>query len=396
MRILLLTDVPPSTNFSSGIFLLKEVSFIPHHSLTCFVVQNRFIYPKIPETLKTIKINVVPKPLENYGHKRLGNIQSFLFENYHALFTIPRLIQSAVEFALTTKVDVVWAMLQGQTMIRMARPVANKLQVPLFTQIYDPPGWWMRDHKVNKWVAQSVISEFNHAILSSQKVACCSWAMADFYKETLGANTLAVVAGLEKSLAKKPATKKHNRSDFIISMAGQLYSKSEWICLLNLLCQNNWQIAGKNIKVKYLGPQLDLYAEGRPMNIEYLGWRSQEETIKIFEDSDLLYCPYWFDPNYEMESRLSFPSKLTSYLASGRPVLFHGPEYSSPGKFLEQNKAAALCYSLDPDLLQATLEKIITDEHYYQEICINGRKAFDSFLSTEFMQKNFHEFLGII
>jgi hypothetical protein len=131
------------------------------------------------------------------------------------------------------------------------------------------------------------------------------------------------------------------------------------------------------------------------MNIEYLGWRSQKETIEIFENSDLLYCPYWFDPNFEMESKLSFPSKLSSYLASGRPVLFHGPDYSSPGRFLKENQAAALCFSLDANLLKVTIEKFILDDEYYEAICVNGRKAFDNFLSMDCMEKNFREFLQV-
>ncbi len=395
MHVLLLTDIPPSTNFSSGLFLLKEVSFIQPDQVSCFVVQNRFITPSIPPDIKAIKLKVVTKPLENYGHHKFGRIKSLLFETYHSLITIPNLVKSAVAFARETKVDVVWAMLQGQTMIRMARPVAIQLKVPLFTQIYDPPGWWMREHKVNKWIARSIVAEFNRAIMNSRKVACCSWEMAKYYKKNYGADTIAVVAGLEKSMARKPATKPHSRNDFIISMAGQLYSKSEWVCLLNMLCDNNWKIAGKTIKVKYLGSQFDQYAEGRPMNIEFLGWRSQEEALKVFADSDLLYCPYWFDPAFELESRLSFPSKLSSYLASGRPVLFQGPEYSSPGKFLMENKAANLCFSLDPNLLKENIEKIILDQKYYEEICMNGRKAFDTYLTTDYMCKCFRDFLQL-
>ena len=56
--------------------------------------------------------------------------------------------------------------------------------------------------------------------------------------------------------------------------------------------------------------------------------------------ADLLYCPYWFDPGFERPCRLSFPSKLSTYLKTGVPVLFHGPEYASPRIFLEQNDAA--------------------------------------------------------
>ena len=129
------------------------------------------------------------------------------------------------------------------------------------------------------------------------------------------------------------------------------------------------------------------------MNIEFLGWRSQEETLNIFANSDLLYCPYWFDPAYEVEARLSFPSKLTTYLASGRPVLFHGPAFASPALFLEQNKAAFFCYALDGKIIIEKLNEIITDGELYRLISRNGRLAFDRFLTTDCMRQAFDQLL---
>jgi hypothetical protein len=130
------------------------------------------------------------------------------------------------------------------------------------------------------------------------------------------------------------------------------------------------------------------------MNVEYLGWHSQEETIKLLSEVDVLYCPYWFDPAFYDESRLSFPSKLTTYLAAGRPVFFHGPEYASPAEFLKARNAAECCFSLDSAAIIASLTKLAVDETYYQQTAQNGHKAFMDCLTMPALKKNFLEFLS--
>jgi glycosyltransferase involved in cell wall biosynthesis len=130
------------------------------------------------------------------------------------------------------------------------------------------------------------------------------------------------------------------------------------------------------------------------MVVEFLGWHSQEETIQLLSEADVLYCPYWFDSAFEEESRLSFPSKLTTYLAAGRPVLFHGPAYASPAVFLKERGAGECCFSLDTDSIIASLTKLANDEAFYKETTFNGTNAFMECLTMLVLQKNFLEFLN--
>jgi hypothetical protein len=79
----------------------------------------------------------------------------------------------------------------------------------------------------------------------------------------------------------------------------------------------------------------------------------------------------------------------------GRPVLFHGPTYASPGSFLQENDAGFCCYSLDSNEIVKCLEKVVEDQEYYVTVSANGKKAFEKYLTLHSMRKGFAEFLQL-
>ena len=93
-------------------------------------------------------------------------------------------------------------------------------------------------------------------------------------------------------------------------------------------------------------------------------------------------------------SNLSFPSKLVTYFASGRPVVFHGRADSSPGRFLRENAAAFFCFRPGKDAIRNTLERSLMRPADYAEISANGRALVDSKFSFEALKASFSDFLG--
>jgi glycosyltransferase involved in cell wall biosynthesis len=181
----------------------------------------------------------------------------------------------------------------------------------------------------------------------------------------------------------------------VIGVAGQLYASAEWTALMGALDSTKWRIADRDVRIVLLGRYFSSETSKRA-HIEYLGWRPQQETIAILSHTDLLYCPYWFDPVFETEARLCFPSKLTTYLAAGRPVLFHGPDYASPARFLKENKAGVCCNSLEPSALLGHLHQLVSDRELYEQSARNGRRALELHLSLPRMQESFFRFLNLM
>ena len=99
-----------------------------------------------------------------------------------------------------------------------------------------------------------------------------------------------------------------------------------------------WQVAGRRVVIRVLGHQ-------RPPtipehNLDFLGWQPQERAVELLSTScDVLYCPYPYAASLAEVAKYSFPSKIPTYLAAGRPILFHGPTYASPARYLEATGA---------------------------------------------------------
>jgi glycosyltransferase involved in cell wall biosynthesis len=330
---------------------------------------------------------------------RLGALSAFALESYHSIVEERRIAEKAIGFGRRFQADVLWSVLQGQTMIRLAQRISSGLGIKLFTQVLDPPNWWMRHHKVDRFSRDRVLELFEKTLRNSAGCAAASWAMAEKYSRDYGTRTVVCIPSLDKSMALPPARTLRPGNDLIIALAGQIYATDAWRGLITALDSVNWTVCGRDVGIRLLASKSTFhdairYTNGR-MRIEFLGWNSQSETIRLLAESDILYCPYWFDRNFELEACLSFPAKVTTYLAAGRPVLFHGPHYASPARFLIENKAGLCCHSLEPRTIIDACEQLCSDVDFYQELTKNGRAAFEKYLTISSLRKNFADFLQV-
>jgi hypothetical protein len=220
MKVLLLTDVPPSTNFTGGIFLNQLISFLPHDNVACFTVLNPALEPALPPSFSDIAYRKVAKPREDWGNSlgKWGRYRSLIMEAFSTGKDIPRIRTEIVKFADNVQPDVLWCVLQGQTMIRLARPSARSLKIPLITSIWDPPGWWMRVNKVHPIVSRQVIDEFGETIRASRSTGTASWAMAKEYASLFGARTVPFLPSLPLESALQPAEQPSNGETFTIGI----------------------------------------------------------------------------------------------------------------------------------------------------------------------------------
>ncbi len=396
MKILLLTGMPPCKNYTAGLVLDQLCRFLPQGSVACFAVVNPYLKPQVSDDLDWVPLEYFNRPRETwlFSPSILSTAISLFMENTYAKVEHRKIVNKAIRFGKSLGVDMVWCVLEGQTMIRLARPVAKGLGVPLLTEVWDPPYWWLRENGVDKFTQSQVVREFERAIRHSATCAAASWAMAERYQHDYGVRSIPLIPSLNTSLALQPAQGLNCGKEFTIGIAGQIYASEEWMALVAALDSVNWKIEGKNIKIRILGRRLNVEANAL-MNVEFLGWATQQDTIKLMSEMDVLYCPYWFSKQFETESRLSFPSKLTTYLAAGRPVFFHGPEYASPARFLKENRAAVCCCSLQKEEIIAKLSLLLSDNNLYVNVAFKGSQAFEKYLSLSSMRQSLADFLQV-
>jgi len=397
MKIMLLGDMPPCKNYTAGIVLNLMCDFLLEsgHDVCCFAVKLQSLpyEPEIPiDKLERMKFAYAAMPNENHGHRKPHFLSSFIGNNKAAIFELPPITQKVVDFVKKNKVDLIWSVVQGQTTIKLTNRVAKITEIPYVVQVWDPPNWWLRDNRFDKITMKWVLNEFGRIIRNSSCCIAASWAMAEEYtKRYKCKKSIPVILGLEPSRVLPKGCKKDDQ--FVIAFAGQTYASAELNAFISSLDLLGWQLGGKKIILRLYGATVQTYfKEGT--RIEIRGWVPYEEMIPELAATDLLYCPYWFSSEFEEEARMSFPSKLTTYFKTGVPVLFHGPEYASPRRFIEQNEAAYIAGTLDPRDIAETLRFALNDPNRFL-IGKRGFDAFTRFLSLENMRASFFEALGI-
>lgn len=83
--------------------------------------------------------------------------------------------------------------------------------------------------------------------------------------------------------------------------------------------------------------------------IEERPWGATDaEVTAEAASADVLYLPLPFGERYAAFSELSLPTKLVTYLGSGRPILFHGPSSTATGRLLGKFRAGQLLDDCDP------------------------------------------------
>jgi glycosyltransferase involved in cell wall biosynthesis len=397
MKILLLTDIPPCKDYTAGIVLDQLCRFLPHDSIACFTVVMDVLNARLSSDLEWMPIQYEHRPRETFilfkKHTILHTLLNAYLYYYNGI-VLSRIISKIVKFNQAFNADVLWCPLEGPTQIRLALPVAASLNIPLLTQVYDPPALILRDQETPRFLQAKLLNKFGSTIRRSRACATVSQNMAQKYAEDFNIKTIFFLPSLDPRIAQPPAQSLHASKDLIIGMGGQLYATEEWNALLTSLEAVNWKIGKRNVRIRLLGRWVSFNVKS-PLRIEYLGWHNQEECIKLFSESDILYCPYWLNPVFEAEARLSFPSKLTTYLAAGRPVLFHGPEYASVAQFLKENDAGVCCHSNEPTQIIEALTVLATDSHLYSKLTRNGRAAFDKHLTLASLRKSFARFLEV-
>jgi glycosyltransferase involved in cell wall biosynthesis len=400
MKILLLSDIPPCENLTAGLVLSALVRFIPKDSICFYIVSNPLVEIELSPEFSKIPMKLETKPNENWSFfpqrrslRTLSKVATFAVECVIDKFVVDSKIKDAIAFGQSQNVDRVWAVLQGQTTIRMAKKVADGIGVPLHTHVWDPFSWWATAHGLDNKTRNKVQKKFDEAIKASYSVAVASEPMAELYQANFGVNAIPLIASHSSSLAQKPPVELRDEGVVLIGMAGQFYASSEWESLLKAMDLANWKIKGRDVKVVVLGPQKPPgdYTENR---VKYLGWKNQADAATILSLCDILYCPYPFDENLKEVSALSFPSKLVLYLLSGRPVLFHGPSYASPVRYLRERRCGVSVSSLLPTVIYNELERLIQNSNTYQMYAENAQEAFTADFTLESMRDSFSKFIG--
>jgi len=327
--------------------------------------------------------------------RRVHRSSRGLFDRYVARRHLPRLIAQVTELAARVKPDMLWVPLAGPTMINVAASLAERTRLPMLTTVWDAPDYFLPHYwGIDGAALDRVLKQFDAAVRRSERCAVASPEMKQAYESRYGTPCIPMIHGLPASQWVTPTGMRPPNEPLVIGYAGSLYARREWDALMSALGSVGWRVAGRDVIIRVLASGLDVRASG-PARIEFRGWHSLSDAVALLSTCDICYVPYWFDPSCRAGVELCFPNKVSMYLAAGRPILFHGPEESTPAHFLARRPVGVSCHSLRPEPLIRALTTAATDAAFHATAAHAIPAVLREELGLHVFRQRFAEFLGV-
>lgn len=388
-NILLLTDNFPCNNYSGGIvnqqlcyFLLEEDC-----KLFCTLLKQPNITEQPDSFIKThIKKIEFKKPVENsddpssYSH------------------TVDELTKQICTFIKDNHIDTVWCPIQGETLLRIFAAIKKrfKSKIRLVAQIWDPIEWPLYDLGYNEADSKRILQLFDKTMQQADFILTASEPMNTLYQKKYHVPCMPIFSSYRQTTYCPPRPKNHDNT-FTIVFAGQTYAKKGIHSLIDALEQMGWHHQGKQIRLKYFGPNYDDYMVDNP-HISITNHIPQDDLIREESKADLLYCPYYFEdaPVFQTVSTQSYPSKIITYIPAHAPILVHSDSTSTIYQDFKKHQCGFLLDSLEVQDIVTALEQIIkTSKKDISQLIQNADQLFQANFTREHNKKVFLKALNI-
>jgi glycosyltransferase involved in cell wall biosynthesis len=318
------------------------------------------------------------------AHRLLGRDRYRSFADlWSVLFDGPDFARQLKTLCVAHQIEVIWFILESHefTGLFALRDLLEGEGPRVILNLHDPPLRLLeRGCELASWLRPIFRRRLRQALQRCAAVAVASPEMARHYGCS-GAEVL--IHGHPLDQIRPPARRPKDPNRLCIGFVGTLYARQSWQRLLAALDEVDWKLPGRRVEIVFIGDDSKLPKQelvGRPIRLT--GWLSTRECLEQLEHCDVGYLPYWFDQAEWVE--VCFPSKVTSYLAAGIPVLYHGPRHSTPDQFLSQYPAGLCCPSLDAAEIRAALEQLLQPGAYAEYARQSHRAAVEQFNLEEF------------
>ncbi|MFZ2089298.1 MAG: glycosyltransferase [Desulfobaccales bacterium] len=298
----------------------------------------------------------------------------------------PWRVRQAVAFGKRHGVDLVWGEFQGEALL-LAAGVAAGLKAPLVGTIWDDPEGWLADARYDCLSRRLLLLRFREALHAARQVSTVSEAMQADYRRRYGLKSVILRYGHDLEDAVGEA-QNSNPENTVVGFAGTVYGEDAWRSFLAACVRINAAGRLPPIKIRIFGN------EGFPYphpGVEVIceGWLPRQEMLRRLAAVDFCYLPYWFAPDKRRHAELSFPTKLTTYIAAGRPVLYHGPTWAFAHEVMQRWQVGAGAHSLDPEEISWVIIRVSLDEPLKKTFSLASRQAFEQEFNSGVMLGNF-------
>jgi hypothetical protein len=392
-RILLLTGTAPGEPGVGGVILRDLVRIAGAEHCQCCWLSPRHggRQPFLPELATTVH----PRRYET-GYRPFKGLGGEVISSLALQLLRPRMIRDACRtvetIAKARRPDYILAVLESPAAIQVALAVHQRTGIPLRSIVWDDVDLFCRQGMFDRWTRARIERDFGRVLKASERVAVICENMQRDYRQHYGIESQILRHGIPSDPAVGTSDAR-SRDYSVIGFAGSVTAPDCLQSLVQALDQTDWQFNGSDVALRLVGARY-LLDSRKPQRIEYFGWRTVTETRALLADCDVLYLPQSFEPESRKFSELSFPTKLSTYVASGRPILLHAPHYASLTEVWSQFELGPACHVTDPTAVRQVLESALQSksaERWKSEV----HRAHEEFLSVSRFEASVQRLIGV-
>lgn len=295
----------------------------------------------------------------------LGLLITRLFQvlGFNHYFYRQILSQELKEWITKANPDYLYAVLSTRHSISFAETIQKEFKIPLIIHIMDDwPATIGNKSIFKKYWNNKINKEFINLLKHTYKRVAISGLMADEYKVRFGGQWLFYHNPVDISFwGNNSRVICQNTNNFVILYSGRLSTGiSETLKIIAKTIDEIVEVEGLSVTLKIQSNTKPDWVHNY-QNTVFSAYINYENLPILFSSVDLLLLPYDFHGKSYEFIRLSMPTKVTEYMASGTPILIVAPSQTALSKYAMNFGWAHVVSEIDKGVLKQELYKLINN-----------------------------------
>ncbi len=393
-KTLLLSGIAPGSNGVGEVLLRDMLASLPENSVSfCGLVSKDYFARADFNRLSHATFFEPPQEFltrTSIGWK--GTLSAVLTRLRVYEPAVKRLAKNVLRYIEEHRPRQIWAVMNSTVVVDVVAELCNQFSSSLLVHVWDDRKHIFAQRQLDRLSTRRTERRFQKALSHAAKLAVIGPEMAEEYAHFTDAPAVIIRHGISDDVV--PRGHPSHSEEFRIGISGSMYCYSAWKAFLGALDALDWKLHGKKVVLYIAASDIHLYSF-KAAECRFMGWRSSREVLEMLENCDLLYLPQPFEPDSQPLARLSFPTKLSSYVATGRPILIHSPSYGSLTPFSKTNQVGFLSNTTRVgELAKQLLEECSIPEKLIAQSIASARVA-TTLLSHKQFVSSTKEFLSI-
>jgi hypothetical protein len=331
MRVALFTCFSPDTG-GGAVILRTVIAQLPEFEVTWFHLGP-------PAKGYSRSVSLGPRLIG-------GSLLSDLTRTPHLWLRGGRRVEELASHIVAGHFDRHWVVAMDEGVRVGLQLAAQAPTVPLHVSVHDDQehGMYGRSRRY-RFVAPLVRAPVRCLLRTATSIDVASDEMADYYQSSLGVKAIAVHPVVSRpSSTTEPVRVARDPASLTVGHIGAIYSPREFTVALDAV-----STAAKHLGRKPRGIFVGLLPRYRSL-VERAGIAAdmpdhldEEVAVEKLRQADFVYAMYPFDPASRVFVRTSLPTKLSTYVRVGRPILAHTPAESTLARVVHRFGVGRVC-----------------------------------------------------